>query len=570
MEGLRDFVQAGTGAVTKTAQEKARETVSVLDFYANGVSGVAVDPTGAVDSTLGIQAAATHVGYGGVIVFPKGTYLVSSTITLRGATKLIGYGPETTIIYRTGNYGDTFLCGTTDLSEPARNFSAKGIRFLHSIPFSYGDTSLANKATSGAHIHLRGAQEAEISNCWIHRLPYGVRSEGGSWVKIQNCQFLGTYDLSTVALQETIYQLWAQWSSVHGIPTTWVVINNNFLGSTALRNITYTPSSGSVVVNRIDTMGALFGFFIDGLEDLVCSNNYFGGHSTAEIGVINVSGGAVIDLRISDNFFDGISQGNGILFAPTVSNLFSLGVSIKNNFFVDNFHAVYINVNAGSSTPSVYNLNMSGNICFSGIATQFMLTGVKGFTVKQNNITDYNKHNLSSTDQIYTAAMYVAGVASSGSISDNTLGGGGNTLLNTTGTNYCYAGIVIDASILTVHSGGNFSNGLRIGSNFYTGMSIDENQKILTASGNYVLSSAESVFIANKTVSQATVVWLQPYPVVGREQTVIDGKGDASGYNITIGTTDSTLINGAGSALITTNYGYMKFRFNGTQWNRIV
>lgn len=67
------FLQAGTGAVTRTAQSKMRDVVSVLDFGA--------DPTGATDSRAAFQAAVTAViasGRGTVYV-PKGTYLINGT-----------------------------------------------------------------------------------------------------------------------------------------------------------------------------------------------------------------------------------------------------------------------------------------------------------------------------------------------------------------------------------------------------------------------------------------------------------------------------------------------------------
>lgn len=73
---LVGYLPAGIGAVDTTVEAKLRESVSVLDFYANGVSGVAVDPTGVVDSTLGIQAA-INTG-AGKILYPEGTYLYST------------------------------------------------------------------------------------------------------------------------------------------------------------------------------------------------------------------------------------------------------------------------------------------------------------------------------------------------------------------------------------------------------------------------------------------------------------------------------------------------------------
>lgn len=72
------YTPAGTGAAATTVQEKLRETVSVTDFYANGVSGAKVDPTGVVDSTAGIQAALNT----GKDVSGVGTFKVSSTLTM--------------------------------------------------------------------------------------------------------------------------------------------------------------------------------------------------------------------------------------------------------------------------------------------------------------------------------------------------------------------------------------------------------------------------------------------------------------------------------------------------------
>jgi hypothetical protein len=74
------FIQAGTGAVSTTVQAQLREVFDVTQFAANGVSGAAVDPTGALDSTLGIQAA-INAGYLSGVKFPAGRFSVSSTLT---------------------------------------------------------------------------------------------------------------------------------------------------------------------------------------------------------------------------------------------------------------------------------------------------------------------------------------------------------------------------------------------------------------------------------------------------------------------------------------------------------
>ena len=69
------FIQAGSGAVTRTAQAKMRDTVSVKDFGAVG--------DGVADDTVAIQAAANYAAsIGASLIGPAGTYKVTSTISL--------------------------------------------------------------------------------------------------------------------------------------------------------------------------------------------------------------------------------------------------------------------------------------------------------------------------------------------------------------------------------------------------------------------------------------------------------------------------------------------------------
>ena len=71
------FLQAGTSAVTRTAQAKMRDMVSVKDFGAVG--------NGVTDDTAAIQAAIASlpVQIGGIVYFPSstGAYICNSTLT---------------------------------------------------------------------------------------------------------------------------------------------------------------------------------------------------------------------------------------------------------------------------------------------------------------------------------------------------------------------------------------------------------------------------------------------------------------------------------------------------------
>jgi hypothetical protein len=73
---LITFLQSGTGAVTRTAQDKMRETVSVLDFDAVG--------DGVTDDTAAIQAALDACELSGsVLMGAPGTFLISSTLVIK-------------------------------------------------------------------------------------------------------------------------------------------------------------------------------------------------------------------------------------------------------------------------------------------------------------------------------------------------------------------------------------------------------------------------------------------------------------------------------------------------------
>jgi hypothetical protein len=90
--GLVGYQPAGNGAVSTNVQEKLRETVSVLDFYANGISGVRVDPTGSVDSTAGIQAAINAASNGRRLKIPSGKYKITAPLVVPSNVTIEGDG----------------------------------------------------------------------------------------------------------------------------------------------------------------------------------------------------------------------------------------------------------------------------------------------------------------------------------------------------------------------------------------------------------------------------------------------------------------------------------------------
>lgn len=70
-----NFLQAGTGAVTRTVQSKLRETVSAKDFGATG--------DGVTDDTAALQAAINHaMETGNTLLINSGIYVISSPLLI--------------------------------------------------------------------------------------------------------------------------------------------------------------------------------------------------------------------------------------------------------------------------------------------------------------------------------------------------------------------------------------------------------------------------------------------------------------------------------------------------------
>ena len=143
------FLQAGTGAVTRTAQAKMRETVSVKDFGAVG--------DGVTNDTAAIQAA---INTGLDIVFPAGNYRASGLTQSTNLQRFSALGHVNIIknnngvlFTSSGNYvqleGIQFV--GTGFTGDNVNMSGQGVRLINCA--SYGTPGRPLKITgSGAQI----------------------------------------------------------------------------------------------------------------------------------------------------------------------------------------------------------------------------------------------------------------------------------------------------------------------------------------------------------------------------------------------------------------------------------
>jgi hypothetical protein len=221
---LIGYMPDGVGAVASTVQAKLRESVSVLDFYANGVSGVKVDPTGVVDSTLGIQAFFDYISSVDVgVAVCDGSFLVSSgifigpstgtmkTLSIMGSPTFTASGAIDTVVTMR-NCQDLFWSGVVSaIGTGSNSYVSRTCR----VGIKIGDNGTVSRMTLGGLVARKfnqvGVSVRELStlsdlgNIRVSDCGSGYSSSGysleGTWnTKVDTGTSGSTGQLSTITV----------------------------------------------------------------------------------------------------------------------------------------------------------------------------------------------------------------------------------------------------------------------------------------------------------------------------------------------------------------------------------
>ena len=201
---LLQFIQSGTGAVARTAQDKMREIVSVTDFAAVG--------DGVTDDTAAIQAWATAcAGKRGYIPAPSVAYLITDTITVSShRTNLFGDGQQATkFLFNPSTTGKAafHFTGNTIVQCSLRgvSFDATGntqgtkaaIRVTDGEEIILDDIAVSNWTSAGKDcvgIQTRGRQTHSIGNVTLDAdIPISVEDNPNSGIDIDHYHFYNLY-----------------------------------------------------------------------------------------------------------------------------------------------------------------------------------------------------------------------------------------------------------------------------------------------------------------------------------------------------------------------------------------
>lgn len=542
--GFRQSNSSGnlTGAIGRTVHQKLQESVSILDFGA--------DPTGVADSTAAIQAALTAVGANGTIKFPAGTYLVSSTLNAYANQQLIGGGYNETILYRTGNYGDTLYFSNAGAA------TIKGIWFKHSSLPASGFTSLANLATTGAHLHFGNGQAATIEDCWFWRMPIQVKIDQGSLIRINRCHMQGCWNLWHTAGQEGV-------AGVYIGATNYCVLieitSCYFGGSDAgAQSVNFVISdNGTQTVNFSNSnAGNQYGIYVQACEGLVVDNSYIGGNAYSNI--LFAPTGICNGLRITNNFVDGAGYNSPCFyFAPSSNGYYATNVTIEGNTFNGQLYAFQAigSSNPVGTQPAIAGFTIVGNTFQNGLGSAIFLSRAQDGVIGNNSIASYNSRNLTPGGDVnYCNAVYLTNCISV-TVDGNIIGGNINSGYP---GGYTYRGIDFGGTLLNVIERNTVHNG--------TGTSVNivgKVDKYIVVADNvdYTCTGAEDLVVCNTSTS-AISVNLPYHAPSGYTVTVKDIGGNATTRAIAvIGTIDNTV-----NYIIGTDYASATFTLYGTAW----
>lgn len=539
------FRQPYTGAVNKDFNKKLEQTINVLDFGA--------DPTGNTDSTAAIQACLTGAGANATIRFPAGTYLLSATLQGLAGQHLVGDGVNQTILRRFGNYGDTLYFSNIGSG------SVKGMWFYHGTLPGSGFTTLTDKATSGAHIHIGNGQGALIEDCWLWRMPVQVQIDQGSLIRINRVHAQGCWNVNaSAAAHEGIAGIYL--GSVNYCVL--IEITDCYLGGSdgGPQSISFVvQDNGTQTVNFTSSnAGNLYGILTTAVEGLLIDGCYIGGNVYNNI-LFNPNN-ICSQLRITNNFFDGAGYDSPcIQFAPSVNGYYAINVIINDNTFNGQLYAYQGigSLNSVGTQPTIACFTIDGNSFINGLGTAIFLRRAVDGVIGNNQIASYNSRNLSPGADANFAYAAVLAECTNVSVDGNIVGGAINSGL---AGGYTYGGILLSNSTSNVTE----KNTVHAGTGPSANIVGKQDKYVVSTSVSYTCTGVEDVVLVN-TGTSGLQVFLPSLVPTGFTVTIKDNTGNLATYPLGV----IGAIDGATNNVMSTNYQSRTFMWNGTQWNVI-
>ena len=399
------FIQAGTGAVSRTAQAKMRDFVNVKDFGAVG--------DGVTDDTLAIQAAIDYLSpFGGTLYIPKGTYIVSdanaddSCLVITAPIQVLGDGPFYTSIQPAATVAGTV---NTILVYPNVNFDQTLMSFKK---LSLGNLNNGTRQGNNGIFCLtllagQNLPKFTVEECAIQQGGgYAIRHLNDNVTNVNGGMY-GAY-INNNTLKGGI-QLENSGDSI--------VVSNNIISGTGTgvyAALVAGASLLSILDNNITTTNSAI-IILSGMRVHILRNNieHFtpGANSNAVIDIVS-SGGTYIAGVIQQNLIAafGATDATRMIFIRNAR-----GTLIQDNTFLSGtagFTGVTINATCTDVRigPNTYNAAVTTKVVDFGIGTMGI---VKNVTL-QNGWVNFNAGSAPTVYKDLSGVVHINGAIKSG------------------------------------------------------------------------------------------------------------------------------------------------------------
>lgn len=242
---LVGFIQAGSGAVARTAQSKMREVISVKDFGAVGDG--AADDTSAIQLAFDYAASLSHAEV--YFPAPASHYKTTSPITADSAVSIRGDGQHTTIIATgllSSQYVIDYNCDAADVVENAfikgltvrsNNGAPSGFRLKNISYVTMKDVRayglLHGVYLEGSRCFSNTFEELNSYNLTGNTVRFAAGFTGGGHFAFVGCTFTGDvgFVVTDTAVTDSL--------SFNGCNFEQCTTNSFYIGGT-VRGVTFT------------------------------------------------------------------------------------------------------------------------------------------------------------------------------------------------------------------------------------------------------------------------------------------------------------------------------------------